>query len=207
MLVLPNCSGSIRDRGPGAARVAGPGRRSRACPKIRGRAPIHGKKTPEVIHRIEAIMNTRRRRPDECLKWTRRTTARSPPNSGPRHPGRCQNGRRTAAEDGLLAARQPRELSGSAHPDRDAQFSQITELRERCAAKCLPIISVDTKRRNSSAPQESGRQIGSRARARQRPRLPLRRRRHRRFPMGYTTCRPTVAPCSSAPLIKPRVRR
>ena len=56
-----------------------------------------------------------------------------------------------SSADGLLKKRgfslrvNHKKLSGNSHPDRDAQFSQITELRERCAAKCLPIISVDTK--------------------------------------------------------------
>ena len=40
-----------------------------------------------------------------------------------------------------------KKLSGSSHPDRDAQFARIAELRERCAAEHLPLISVDTKKK------------------------------------------------------------
>ncbi len=38
-------------------------------------------------------------------------------------------------------------LSGCSHPDRDAQFSRIAELREHCAAEHLPLIRIDTKKK------------------------------------------------------------
>ncbi len=38
-------------------------------------------------------------------------------------------------------------VSNTAPKDRDAQFVHITELRERSAAECLPLISVDTKKK------------------------------------------------------------
>ena len=40
-----------------------------------------------------------------------------------------------------------KKLSGSSHPDRDAQFGHIAELRERCVSEHVPIISVDTKKK------------------------------------------------------------
>lgn len=38
-------------------------------------------------------------------------------------------------------------VSKTSPEDRDAQFVHIAGLRERCAAECLPLISVDTKKK------------------------------------------------------------
>ena len=38
-----------------------------------------------------------------------------------------------------------KQLANATHPDRDAQFQRIAAERARCAAKRVPIISVDTK--------------------------------------------------------------
>ena len=40
-----------------------------------------------------------------------------------------------------------KKLAGASHPNRDQQFRYITELRERCAADSIPVISVDTKKK------------------------------------------------------------
>ncbi len=40
-----------------------------------------------------------------------------------------------------------KKLSGSSHPDRDAQFSRIAEVREGCVAGKLALISIDTKKK------------------------------------------------------------
>ena len=40
-----------------------------------------------------------------------------------------------------------KKLAGASHPNRDQQFRYITELRERCAADRIPVISVDTKKK------------------------------------------------------------
>ncbi len=40
-----------------------------------------------------------------------------------------------------------KKLAGASHPRRDDQFRNITELRERCAADNVPVISVDTKKK------------------------------------------------------------
>ena len=40
-----------------------------------------------------------------------------------------------------------KKLAGASHPRRDDQFRHITELRERCAADNVPVISVDTKKK------------------------------------------------------------
>ena len=40
-----------------------------------------------------------------------------------------------------------KKLAAASHPRRDDQFRHITELRERCAADNVPVISVDTKKK------------------------------------------------------------
>ena len=52
-----------------------------------------------------------------------------------------------------------KKLAGASHPNRDQQFRYITELRERCAADNLPVISVDTKKKElvGSLPQSPAR--------------------------------------------------
>jgi hypothetical protein len=102
-----------------------------------------------VIHRIEAIMKHETAGdPMSGLKWTRRTTAKI---AAELQSLGIQASARTVAgllkKMGFSLRVNHKKLSGNSHPDRDAQFSQITELRERCAAKCLPIISVDTKKK------------------------------------------------------------
>ena len=39
-----------------------------------------------------------------------------------------------------------KQIANATHPDRDAQFQRIAAERARCAAKRVPIISVDTNK-------------------------------------------------------------
>lgn len=82
------------------------------------------------------------------LKWTRRTTAKIAAELATLGITVCA---RTVARllknlDFSLRVNH-KKLAGASHPDRDAQFARITELRERCAAEQSPIISVDTKKK------------------------------------------------------------
>ncbi len=45
-----------------------------------------------------------------------------------------------------------KKRSNASHPQRDAQFAQIAELRENFAAEARPIISVDTKKKEMVGP-------------------------------------------------------
>lgn len=86
--------------------------------------------------------------PMSGLKWTRRTTAKI---AAELQSLGIQVSDRTVAgllkKMGFSLRVNHKKLSGNSHPDRDAQFSRISELRERCAAECLPVISVDTKKK------------------------------------------------------------
>ena len=86
--------------------------------------------------------------PVSGLKWTRRTTARIADQLGALGIDVCP---RTVAR--LLKAMgyslrvNHKKRAGASHPRRDEQFRHITELRERCAADNVPVISVDTKKK------------------------------------------------------------
>jgi len=85
--------------------------------------------------------------PMSGLKWTCRTTAKVAAEL--RSVG-IEVSDRTVAK--LLkkmgfSLRVNRKKLSNSHPDRDAQFTRIAELREHCAVTHLPIISVDTKKK------------------------------------------------------------
>jgi len=82
------------------------------------------------------------------LKWTRRTTAKISAELKSAGINVCP---RTVARllrqmDFSLRVNH-KKLSGRSHPHRDAQFSRIAEMRERGVAGKLPIISIDTKKK------------------------------------------------------------
>jgi len=86
--------------------------------------------------------------PMSGLKWTRRTTAKIAEEL--RTLGLEISARTVAGlldKMGFSLRVNHKKLSGRSHPERDAQFARIAELRERCAAEHLPLISVDTKKK------------------------------------------------------------
>jgi hypothetical protein len=86
--------------------------------------------------------------PISGLKWTQRTTAKI---AAELHSLGIEVSPRTVArllkKMGFSLRVNHKKLSGAAHPQRDAQFARIAELRERCAAEHIPVISVDTKKK------------------------------------------------------------
>jgi hypothetical protein len=82
------------------------------------------------------------------LKWTRRTTAKVAAEL------RCAGldvGARTVARllhaMGFSLRMNHKKLSRGSPPERDAQFRTIAALREDCTARALPILSVDSKKK------------------------------------------------------------
>ncbi len=101
-----------------------------------------------MIERIEELMkHDTAGDPMSGLKWTCRTTVKVA--SELRSVG-IEVSDRTVAKllkkMGFSLRVNHKKLSNS-HPDREAQFARIAELREHCAASNLPIISVDTKKK------------------------------------------------------------
>ena len=87
--------------------------------------------------------------PGGGLRWTRRTTQAIADQLHDVH-GIIVSSRTVARlliADGYALRVNHKQLSGANHPDRDAQFDRIAELRARCAAEAIPIISVDTKKK------------------------------------------------------------
>ena len=86
--------------------------------------------------------------PVRGLKWTRRTTAKVADELCALGIDVCpQTVARLLKAMGYSLRVNHKKLAGASHPRRDDQFRNITELRERCAADNVPVISVDTKKK------------------------------------------------------------
>ena len=82
------------------------------------------------------------------LKWTRRTTARIAAELRVLGIEVCpRTVARLLGTMGFALRVNHKKRAGASHPDRDAQFQHIAGLRRRCAAENLPIVSVDTKKK------------------------------------------------------------
>ena len=86
--------------------------------------------------------------PVSGLKWTHRTTAKLAHELRGLGIHVCpQTVARLLKAMGYSLRVNHKKLAGASHPNRDQQFRYITELRERCAADSIPVISVDTKKK------------------------------------------------------------
>ncbi len=107
-----------------------------------------------MIARIEALMKHETAGdPMSGLKWTRRTTLKMAAEL--RSLG-IEVSPRTVArllkKMGFSLRVNHKKLAGASHPQRDAQFARIAELRERAAVDNTPVISVDTKKKELVGP-------------------------------------------------------
>ena len=86
--------------------------------------------------------------PVSGLKWTHRTTVKLAHELRGLGIHVCpQTVARLLKAMGYSLRVNHKKLAGASHPNRDQQFRYITELRERCAADSIPVISVDTKKK------------------------------------------------------------
>ena len=86
--------------------------------------------------------------PVSGLKWTHRTTAKIADELHRLGIHLCpQTVARLLKAMGYSLRVNHKKLAGASHPNRDRQFRHITELRQRCAADNIPLISVDTKKK------------------------------------------------------------
>ena len=111
-----------------------------------------------MIARIEELMqDDTAGDPMTGLKWTRRTTAKIAAELAS---AGIEVSDRTVAK--LLKRMRfslrvnHKKLSGASPKERDAQFAHIAELRESFAAQGLPVISVDSKKRELVGPFKNG---------------------------------------------------
>ena len=81
-----------------------------------------------------------------------------------------------------------KRVSAGSGPDRDQQFTYIASQREKFAARGLPIVSIDAKKRELVGNfKNPGSGWAKTPQARQRPRLPLPGDRHR-HPLRHLRC-------------------
>ena len=86
--------------------------------------------------------------PVSGLKWTHRTTDKLADELRGLGIDVCpQTVARLLKAMGYSLRVNHKKLAGASHPNRDQQFRNITELGERCAADNIPLISVDTKKK------------------------------------------------------------
>lgn len=86
--------------------------------------------------------------PMNGLKWTQRTTRKVAAELSTIGIQVSANTvARLPKQMGFALRVNQKKLAGSSHPDRDAQFSKIAKLREHHAFEHLPVISVDTKKK------------------------------------------------------------
>ena len=86
--------------------------------------------------------------PVRGLKWTRRTTAKVAAELCKLGTDICaRTVARLLKKMGFSLRVNHKKRAGASHPNRDEQFQHIAELREPCAADNVPVISVDTKKK------------------------------------------------------------
>lgn len=102
-----------------------------------------------MISRIEELMEQDTAGdPITGLKWTRRTTEKIAEELEPL--GIVVSPKTVARllkRMGFSLRVNHKKVSRTSPKERDAQFARIAEIRERCAAEGLPVISVDSKKR------------------------------------------------------------
>jgi hypothetical protein len=104
---------------------------------------------PDIVDAIERMMDgATRGDPQSPLLWTSKSTrALATELSGGRHPVSHTTVAQLLRENGYSLQANRKTLEGADHPDRDAQFGHINSAVARYLARGLPVISVDTKKK------------------------------------------------------------
>ena len=108
---------------------------------------------PDIVEALEALVDpVTRGDPESPLRWTSKSTRRLAEELGtqgypvsPQKVGQLLH----ASGYSLQATQKTRE--GTAHPDRNDQFEYLNDQVDAFHARGAPVISVDTRRRSSSA--------------------------------------------------------
>lgn len=86
--------------------------------------------------------------PVSGLKWTQRTTVKIAEELRTLGIDVCaRTVARLLSEMGFSLRVNQKKLAGHAHPDRNTQFQRIAAVREQATAESIPLISVDTKKK------------------------------------------------------------
>lgn len=113
-----------------------------------GRKSIAGT-DPGIVAAIDALMDgSTRGDPQSPLRWTNKSTRTLAAElARQRHPVSHTKVAQLLREDGYSLQANRKMLEGSDHPDRDAQFRHINCEAAKCLRRALPVISVDTKKK------------------------------------------------------------
>ncbi len=124
---------------PPAGRIRRPGA---------GRKPII-RSDPKLLEILEEMMDgATRGDPQSPLRWTCKSTRTLAGQLAKRkHPVSHTKVAQLLHESGYSLQANRKTLEGADHPDRDAQFRHINAAVAKCLAQGLPVISVDTKKK------------------------------------------------------------
>ena len=105
---------------------------------------------PEVWPALERLVDpVTRGDPESPLRWTSKSTRALSAELFARHGIRVSN--KTVAkllgEHGYSLQAPNKSVEGAQHPDRNAQFEHINAKARRCIERGIPVISVDTKKK------------------------------------------------------------
>src|SRR5207253_8661655 len=136
-------------RGPRTTTVVGSGRGSGQSAQNGRRAQAGGKKTPEIIDAIEILLeHDTAGDPITGLKWTRKTTEKiAEVLQQIDIPVSANTVARLLHQMAFSLRVNRKQIATNSSPYRDQQFQHICALRTRFQRQGLPIISVDSKKR------------------------------------------------------------
>src|SRR5258708_2030932 len=135
--------------GPRTPTVVSSGRGSGPRPQNWRRAQAGGKKTPEIIEAIEILLeHDTAGDPITGLKWTRKTTEKiAEVLQEIDIPVSAKTVARLLYQMDFSLRVNRKQIATNSSPYRDQQFQHIGSLRTRFQQQGLPIISVDSKKR------------------------------------------------------------
>jgi len=122
---------------------------------VKVRRPGGGRRAHEVVHpelrpTLEAMVDPiTRGDPESPLRWTSKSTHLLAAEMFTRHGIRVshQTIARLLRDDGYSLQAPNKSVEGAQHPDRNAQFEHINAKAEACIEAGIPVISVDTKKK------------------------------------------------------------
>ena len=112
---------------------------------------------PEVWPALEKLVDPLTRGdPESPLRWTCKSTHALAAELFAQHGIRTSD--KTVAkllrEHGYSLQAPNKSVEGTQHPDRDAQFEHINAKAKNCVDRGIPVISVDTKKKESSLAED-----------------------------------------------------
>jgi hypothetical protein len=114
--------------------------------------------SPEIVDVLEALVDpVTRGDPESPLRWTSKSTRKLAEEvTAQGYPVSPQKVGQLLQASGYSLQATQKTLEGTAHPDRNAQFEFINDRVDACHAKGMPVISVDTKKKELIGRFENG---------------------------------------------------